>query len=725
MGDIPSQLVTLDDPFWSPRLEVNARRAIFHQWEQLEASGCIANFRILAGDIPGFREGWFFADSDAYKWLDAAARISASQPSPALSALMDDFIALLGRAQAPDGYLYTYNQIHFPSTRWTNLQIEHELYCHGHLIEAGVSHHIATSSDSLLTIARQAADRIVADFRDAGPEGTDGHEEIEIALIRLYRLTGEAAYLAQAERFIGQRGRMRPFAWTIWRQDKAVKERRALVKALRQQYIAEHPEHAVFKLPPGNKSVEPKHSHLRSKLSGLSGKMLQQHAPFEKQEVPVGHAVRFGYLETAAAMLVREMAIPVSEGAAPVSEGAAPVREAAVMENRLTGDAKQGGSDVGKTGGSVYGSKDGSVYGSKGGSETRPYATHRRVNRYLGAMEKAWERMVTRRMYVTGGLGAQPGLEGFGNDYELDPEYAYAETCAALASMFWNWEMALLSGQAQYSDLFEWQLYNAAGVGMGLSGESYLYNNPLACRGGVRRKAWYAVPCCPSNLSRTWADLGSYIYATEADKLTIHQLIGSRVKVALAGAPVAVEMSSRLPWEGVVTIRLQPERPTEFTIAVRIPSWAAETAHLAINGQAIALPRRNARLEPTACGYDPRQSRFAALRRVWSPGDEITLQLELPITQQRAHPKVKGHAGKAALTRGPLVYCLESVDNPGVDIFTDRLRAESLHAESAPDLLGGIWVLRGETENGTPVTAIPYALWGNRGEAQMNVWVNL
>ncbi len=700
MGEIPSQLVKLDDPFWSPRLEINARRSIFHQWEQLEASGCIDNFRILAGDKPGFREGWFFADSDAYKWLDAAARISAMQPSPELTALMDAFIALLGRAQAPDGYLYTYNQIHFPTTRWANLQIEHELYCHGHLIEAGVSHHIATGSDSLLHIARRAADRIVQDFREAGPEGTDGHEEIEIALIRLYRLTGEEAYLAQAQRFVRQRGRIRPFAWTIWRQDKAVRARRALVKALRQKYIADHPEHAVFKLPPGNKSIQPRNSRWRSKLSAMSGKYLQQNTPFERQKVPVGHAVRFGYLETAAAMLVRD--------------------KAAVMENRPTDDGKKGGAGVGEHGGSDWGEKGGSDWGGKGGSETRPY-----IARYMDAMEKAWERMVTRRMYVTGGLGSQPGLEGFGNDYELDPEYAYAETCAALASMFWNWEMALLSGQAKYSDLFEWQLYNAAGVGMGLSGENYLYNNPLACRGGVTRKAWYAVPCCPSNLSRTWADLGGYVYATEADKLTIHQLIGSHLTVELAGMPVAVELASRLPWEGKVTIRLQPKSPAEFTVAVRIPSWAAETARVAVNQQAIDLPGLHTRLEPTACGYDPRLSRFVHLRRCWSPGDEVTLQLELPITLQRAHPKVKGHAGKAALTRGPLVYCMENLDNPGVDIFSARLRADSLRAEYDAELLGGVMVLRGETDSDELLTFIPYQLWANRGESQMNVWVNL
>jgi len=241
----------------------------------------------------------------------------------------------------------------------------------------------------------------------------------------------------------------------------------------------------------------------------------------------------------------------------------------------------------------------------------------------------------------------------------------------------------------------------------------------------VRRKPWYAVPCCPSNISRTWADLGRYIYSATANSLTIHQLIGSALQVELAGTPISVEMTSSLPWVGKVSIRLQPETPVEFALSVRIPSWAAETAHLAINQQPMELYPLPARYKPTACGYDPRLSRLAALRRRWSAGDEITLSMDMPITLQRADPKVKGHAGKAALTRGPLVYCLESVDNPGVDIFNDRLSPESLTVEHEPDLLGGISVLRGETVMGTTVIAIPYHLWGNRGESQMNVWVNI
>jgi DUF1680 family protein len=339
-------------------------------------------------------------------------------------------------------------------------------------------------------------------------------------------------------------------------------------------------------------------------------------------------------------------------------------------------------------------------------------------------MLQAWEHMVTRRMYVTGGLGALPALEGFGNDYELDPEYAYAETCAALASMFWNWELAQLTGEARYSDLFEWQLYNAAAPGMGLNGETYLYNNPLACRGGVTRKPWYAVPCCPSNLSRTWAELAKYISSKTADTLTVHQYISSQVDLTLAGAPLRIELASGLPWEGQVSLRLEPAAAVEFTVALRIPSWAAPGSRVTVNEQPVELPPPPAGLSQTASGYDPRLSRFLELQRTWSPGDHIQMLLEMPITLHRAHPRVRGHAGKVALSRGPLVYCLEGVDNPGVDIFTARLRPDSLRPEPAPHLLGGITLLRGETDTRLPLTFIPYHLWANRGESQMTVWVN-
>src|SRR5574339_45923 len=210
MQEIMSRQVAINDSFWSPRLAVNAEQAIVHQWEQLESTGCIDNFRIASGEKDGFREGYFFADSDAYKWLDAASRIYAVHADPQLATLMDSLVALLSRAQLEDGYLFTYNQIHFPGQRWVNLQIEHELYCHGHLIEAGVSHFESTGRRDLIDICIKAADLLVRDFLNTSNDKTCGHEEIEIALIRLYRVTRKNDYLILARQFVERRGRI-PF----------------------------------------------------------------------------------------------------------------------------------------------------------------------------------------------------------------------------------------------------------------------------------------------------------------------------------------------------------------------------------------------------------------------------------------------------------------------------------------------------------------------------------
>lgn len=642
----------IQSTLWSERLEVNARAAIFHQWEQLVASGCIENFRIAAGESHGWREGWFFADSDAYKWLDAAARIYANWPDPRLSGLMDDFIALISRAQCPDGYIFTYNQIHFPGQRWQNLQIEHELYCHGHLIEAGVSHYQATGRADLLAIAARAADRIVADFAGKGPAFTPGHEEIEIALLRLHQMRpAGGTYLNLARQFIEQRGRSRLFALSLLKQNQSVAQRGKWVQQKKAEYLAQHPGFQPFQVPPGNRAVKPRFATLRWQIGALRGQYFQQHKHIRQQTEPVGHAVRFGYLETAAAMLVRE-----------------------------SGDRS-----------------------------------------LLPALEQTWECMVTRRMYVTGGLGSQPGSEGFGRDYELNPEYGYNETCAALASMFWSWEMAGLTGEARYSDLFEWQLYNAAGVGMGLDGTSYLYNNPLACRGGITRKPWYAVPCCPSNLSRTWADLGRYIYSMEKQVLRIHQWIGSALP---DNSPLGLEMESELPWIGRARLRITaPAEPAPLEIQLRHPSWA-QWMNVSLNGEPAltsALPQTG---EPTASSYDPRAAQFVPIRRAWRTGDVLDVEFDLSVQLRHAHPKVKGHQGKAALTRGPLVYCLESLDNPGVDIFTARLDPASLNPEFDETLLGGCLKITAQTSDGKALTFIPYYLWGNRGPSQMTVWVN-
>jgi len=651
--------------FWYDRLEVNARQAIFHQWDQLESSGCIENFRIAAGEAEGFREGWFFADSDAYKWLEAAVRIQASHPDERLAMLIDGLIALLGRAQSQDGYLFTYNQIHFPAVRWQNLQIEHELYCHGHLIEAGVSHFEVSGRTDLLQIAHKAADRIAADFQGKGPEYTPGHEEIEIALLRLHDVTeGDTVYLDTARQFIEQRGRTPRFALSILRQNRQVDRRRKFVAEQKRAYMAAHPDFKPFQLPPGNEAKKPANTTLRWYAAALTGKYFQQHAPVRRQTVPVGHSVRFGYLETAVAMLAR-----------------------------ASGDQSL------------------------------------RIT-----LERAWEHMVSRRMYITGGIGSLPGTEGFGNDYELDPEYAYAETCAALASLFWNWQMAQLTSEVKYTDLFEWQLYNAAGVGMGLDGRTYLYNNPLTCRGGVERKPWYAVPCCPSNISRTWADLGKYIASSQGSAIRIHQYISSRFSEMVTGgdgheARVSLEMASGFPWDGRIRVKvleiIPASQPVSFALELRIPSWAGEIS-TAVNGEPVVAERASAGEAPAlVTGFDPHLASRRSIARVWSPGDQVEITFSLPVKLRRAHPRVKGHLGKAAVTRGPLVYCLESLDNPGIDIFDAKLDPDSFTPVFDRDLFGGAVKIAAKTVAGKPAVLIPYFLWGNRGPSQMTVWVNI
>jgi DUF1680 family protein len=441
-----------------------------------------------------------------------------------------------------------------------------------------------------------------------------------------------------------------------------VGKRGKLVKEKRREYLASHPGFKPYQLPPGNPSPKKFNTPLRWYASALSGKYFQQHAPVREQTVPVGHSVRFGYLETAVAMLGRE-----------------------------------------------------------NGDQT-----------LIPALEQAWEHMVTRRMYVTGGIGSVPGLEGFGNDDELDPEYAYAETCAALASLFWNWEMAQLTGEAKYSELFEWQLYNAAAVGMGLDGTTYLYNNPLACHGEVTRQPWYAVPCCPSNLSRTWADLGRYIFSTDSGKFRIHQYISSELCNEIISlddgvtAIVNVGLESGLPWEGHARIKIasNPDQAVPFELQLRQPVWT-DGMRLTLNGKPIFIASGKVDVKDApSSGYDPRPAVFVPINHLWSSGDEVEIDFEMPIRLRSTHPRVKGHRGKVAVTRGPLVYCLENIDNPNVDIFTSKLNPASLTPVCDNSMLGGIIKIQGKTKEGTSLTFIPYFLWGNRGPSQMTVWVN-
>jgi uncharacterized protein len=650
MKEVSAHQVEIDGGFWGERLALNATVAIDHQWDMLEQTGCIENFRIAAGRSGAFRVGFFFADSDAYKWLEAACRIYKDAPNDRLRERIDALAELIRAVQTPDGYLFTYNQIHFPGQRWVNLPVEHELYCLGHLIEACISHEEIFGNGELLAVAQRVADLLVADFANAGPTAVCGHEEVELALWRLHRATGEERYLELARRLVARRGRDPLVTWHNWQAIRSHGRRRRRIEAARDAYRQGHGGKGLAKLPPDNATPKPRFAHQRYLLSGLSGKYMQADRPVATRHEPVGHAVRFGYLQTAAAMLSR----------------------------------------AGR------------------GDEWKP------------ALEQSWNTMVQRRMYVTGGLGSQPSIEGFGRDYELDPEYGYNETCAALASMLWSHEMELLTGQPKYADLFEWQLYNASLVGLGENGDSYFYNNPLRCGGGVTRQPWFLVPCCPSNLSRIWARLGEYVYAVDGDALIIYQFVTNVLKEE-ADAPLRVRMTSGLPWDGRITVEILDTQSETRRLRFRVPSWASG-CRVTQDGRPVAVTEVvGAMAVGTASGYSPYATRLAEVDEQLDAGDQLEIGFDMPVRVLRSDPRVGARSKGLTLTRGPLAYCLESADNPGLDLLTATIDVRSVEVTWDERLFGGLTVLRGRTIDGKSFTAIPYYCWGNRGESQLNV----
>jgi hypothetical protein len=657
MQEIDFHAVRIHEGFWNDRLQMNATEAIYYQWEQLERTRNIDNFRILAQKKEGFRWGWFYSDSDAHKWLDAACRIYANMPSSKLKTLIDEFTSILSEVQQDDGYLFTYNQYFFPTKRWQNLQIEHELYTLGHLIEAGVYHAVAMNSDKFLMVARKTADLVYSDFIHQNPKKTPGHQEIELALIALYRLTKDVKYLDLAEHFLYQRGKIHFFGAHFLKNTLSTGFRLHQVNKAKHKYRKEHPEDRDFEIPEHVKFKPPRGMSVRSFYLFLTGKYNQQHKPLLQQTVPEGHAVRLGYFEAAAAMLCRE-----------------------------------------------------------------------RPNFALQAtLEQCWDHMVQKRMFVTGGIGAIPLIEGFGYDYEMDPYYAYCETCAALGCIFWNWEMGLLTGKAQYADLIEWQLYNAASSGIAFDGKSYLYRNPLASAGDLRRESWYGTPCCPSNVSRTWASLGKYIYSYDADSITIHQFIGNATKIPIQGG-IELQLVSGYPYDGKVSIKcLGRNKPIKFALKLRIPSWC-ENYELSLNGMPINfndIENSHSSQEPPLCasGYTPYLAKYGVLNREWSNNDEIEFISHMAIQIHQPDPRAKQLVGKFAVSRGPLVYCIENIDNPNIGIASEKVDLASFKLEQRPDLFGGIKIIVGFNENGKKITAIPYYLWDNRGISDMTVYL--
>jgi uncharacterized protein len=338
--------------------------------------------------------------------------------------------------------------------------------------------------------------------------------------------------------------------------------------------------------------------------------------------------------------------------------------------------------------------------------------------------------VVSKRIYITGGLGSRGTTESFGEDYELPNRTAYTETCASVGNDLWNQRMFLLHGDGKYIDVLERTLYNGLLSGVSLAGDTFFYQNPLESTGRAKRSAYFDVACCPANLARLMEQIPALVYAQTDDALFVNLYVGSQAALTLGGRRVVVRQATRYPWSGEVALHVDPDRAGEFTVNVRIPGWARNEPVPSDLYRfdddvkavpAIALRRAGAsseRDEPIALTI---RNGYVSIRRMWTKGDVVRITLPMPVRRVAAHVGVKDDEGKVALQRGPLVYALEAVDNAGSVSDLALSREVALKSDFRADLLGGVAVITGAASR--PFVAVPYYAWGNRGQGEMAVWI--
>jgi DUF1680 family protein len=616
---VPFTAVHLNDGFWYPKIEVNRKISIPSAFGKCEETGRMDNFALAGGLISGVHKGDFpFDDTDVYKVLEGASYALAVQYDPKLDHYLDSLITLIGAGQEEDGYLYTCltNQCDrlrrwYGKGRWDRLN-SHELYNCGHLYEAAVAHYQATGKRTLLNIALKNADLVNTVF---GPgEGQkkvpSGHPIIEMALVKLYRVTGEEKYLKLARFFIDETGK-------------------------------------------GSDG---------HKLSRYS----QDHKPIIEQDEAVGHAVRFGYLYSG------------------VTDVASIMHDQALMDAAI----------------------------------------------------RVWENVVSRKLFITGGIGSRAQGEGFGPDYELPNMTDYCETCASIAIVYWNYRLFLSSGDAKYYDVLERALYNGVISGVSLSGDKFFYDNPLESVHNHERAPWFGCACCPGNITRFLASVPGYVYAAGEDRIFVNLFSSGTASIPLGIDTVILRQDTRYPWEGKIVMTLEKSTVNRFGLSIRIPGWTRNQVvpsdlyrftdsdsgswKIMLNGKELKPHLGN--------GY-------ATIDRKWKSGDRIEVDLLMPVRRIAAHQMVKNDAGKLAFQRGPLVYCFEDKDNQHGWMF-DLFIPQNSSVKPAWDenLLNGVVTLsmegkkisgKGDSVRAESISlkAIPYYAWNNRGLANMLVWM--
>jgi uncharacterized protein len=354
---------------------------------------------------------------------------------------------------------------------------------------------------------------------------------------------------------------------------------------------------------------------------------------------------------------------------------------------------------------------------------------------YREAVERIWEDVSARKLYVTGGLGARRDHEGFGEAFELPNRTAYSETCASIASVYWNHRMFLLTGDARYVDVLERTLYNAVLSGVSLGGDTFFYPNPLESDGrtafnqrALTRKPWFDCSCCPTNLARFIPSVPDYVYAVRGGTLYVNLYAASEARVDVGGAAVTVAQKTAYPWDGRIELRIEPGQPRALELRLRIPGWArgrpVPSELYRYVGEGGAPPT----IQVNGKSVDVRMDGgYAVVARTFSPADVVALQLPMPVRRVLADERVTDDAGKVALERGPIVYCAEGTDHAGSVLDLVVPDDARLTAEPRPDLLGGVTVLRGTVRDGEgksrELLAIPYYAWSNRGPGEMAVWL--
>lgn len=575
--------VKINDNFWSPRLSKHVSATLPVCIDQIEnQTGRIRNFENAAKG-EGEHSGIFFDDSDVYKALEGMAYSLINNPDPELEKKADEWIDKFAAAQQPDGYINTFYTLTELDKRWTNMD-KHEMYCAGHMIEAGVAYYQATGKRKLLDVCIRMTDHMMSQFGPGKRHWVPGHEEIELALVKLYQTTQEQKYLDFAYWLLEERG----------------------------------------------------HGH------GTMGDEGKWDPVYYQDIVPVrqltdisGHAVRCMYLYCGMA-------------------------DVAALKN-----------DTG----------------------------------YIAAMDRLWDDVVHRNMYITGGIGSSRDNEGFTEDYDLPNLDAYCETCASVGMVLWNQRMNQLTGDSKYIDVLERSLYNGALAGISLGGDRFFYVNPLESKGDHHRQEWYGCACCPSQLSRFLPSIGNYIYASSDDALWVNLYIGNTGQIRIGETDILLTQETDYPWDGSVKLTISTSQPLEKEIRLRIPDWC-KTYDLSINGKRINVPKEK--------GY--------AVIKDWKSQDVIALDMDMPVEIVAADPHVKENFDKRAIQRGPLVYCMEEIDN--TEYFDQIQLSPSTTFQTAfvSDILNGIKTIK-TNGRAQSATFIPYYAWDNRKAGKMRVWI--